>query len=278
MRFGLGLALAALVGFAVVGCSHAPVEDQGPLREPSSVTLGPTPVPTEKFVMAEGETRQHTLLFADPKGHFGYHVSAFDSNHQHQYIVKGHLEAASKRSADALKLKSLEKKFATPGKAGFYSVTSDQPRFLLSELISGKRKEFLANAYDGLIVDKVPRVVEKDAKYVIEQKLFESPMHTNDSRIQDSVYIVYGSYGKPKKVYYLAHLIKGANNFEQILVAEFENDALIENGSLMVLSVPDDRPLKADEKQVGQISGVDFNFTVKREVYFDKRKAEGFTN
>lgn len=280
MKLVWALAFTAL---AMVGCSHSSVQEKSPERDPAQASgiaqASTTVVASEKFVAEEQVPRQHTFLFADPKGHFGYHVSAFESNHQHQLIVKGHLAPVSKRSREAVRLQKLEKTIATPGKSGYYSVTSDQPRFLLSEIISGKRKEFLGNVFDGLIITKPNRVVETEANYVIEEKLYESPMHAHESHIADSVYIVYGSYGKAKKVYYLAHLIKGANNFEQILVAEFDKDLVIPNGALMVLNIPDTQPLKANEKQVGQISEIgDVNFTVKRQVYFEKKTAEGFTN
>lgn len=233
----------------------------------------PAPGPSEAFKAAERVPRQHTLILVDPKGHFGYHVTQFLSNHQHQFIVKGQLIAIGK---DIARLRANEKLIAGKPRNGYFSVTSDTPQFLLQELISGERKDFLANIYDGLIIGRPQRKLEENARYQIDQKLFESPMHAEEKHIPNAVYIVFGSYGQPKKTHYLAHLIKGANNYEQVLAIDFDEEQTVPNGALMALEFPDGRLLKPNEKLTGQIDGHAVGFSVTREIYFDKRPAEGY--
>lgn len=246
--------LFAAAMFSIVACSSQPKE-----RAPAQ-HQGHQPSP--EFIAAEEVPRQHSLILLDPKGHFGYHVSEFNSNHQHQYIVRGKVTP--------------ERKVAGKASNGYFSVTSDMPRFLLRELISGQRKNFPANIYDGLIITRPQKIVETEARYEIETKLYESPMHAKEERPANLAYIVFGSYGQPTKTHYLAHLIKGANNYEQLLVAEFDQPQLIDNGKILVLGQADTKPLAAGEKVQGQIDGATVSLKITRQVYFDKRTAEGF--
>jgi hypothetical protein len=228
---------------------------------------------------AHETARQHTFILLDAKGHFGYHVTQFRSGHQHQFIVRSEV----KRGKNLF-----EAPFAQAPTRKYWSVTSNKPQFFLRELFESNpyvkgappaRTSFPGTRYDGLIIDRpTPLPKERDLTFTVKSIIFNSPMIAEEMKIPNATHVIFGSYGKPKKRHFLAHLIKGANNYEQLVAVDFENDVVIDNGALMVLGTPDAEPLKEGQGYEGTINGAKENqkFTVIKEVYRDNRTAEGF--
>jgi hypothetical protein len=196
--------------------------------------------------------------------------------------VRGRLIPVQNNAKEQQNLKALSTTIAVPRtKDGeYFSVTSDKPRFLLRELISGKRKDILVDVYDGLILPKPAKVVEINARYQIEEKIYDSPMYADDKRLSNAQYSVFGYSGTPTKRLYLAHVIKAANNYEQLLAVDFDQPMEITNGVVIELNKKDseDNKLKRGETLSAEVAGNQVNFTVQKEIYFDKRTADGFPN
>jgi hypothetical protein len=256
---------------------RAPAQSAGPAK---TSTGHPAHVDASAFEANEIVPRQHSFIFPDPEARFGYHVTQFRANHQHQFIVRGRLIAVQNNAKEQQNLKALSTKIAAPltRDGEYFSVTSDMPRFLLRELISGQRKDFLVDVYDGLIISKPVKVIQRNARYQIEEKIYDSPMYADDKRLSNAQYIVFGYSGAPTKRLYLAHVIKAANNYEQLLAVDFDQPMEITNGVVIELNKKDseDNKLKRGETLSANVAGKQVNFTVQREIYFDKRTAEGF--
>ncbi len=226
---------------------------------------------SDAFHAAEEVPRQHNFIFADPKGHFGYHITEFESNHQHQFIIKGKLISTTPDELNQLKPTQTKIAGQPQNSQGhkFFSITSDKPRFLLKVLRDGEVANFPVDVYDGFIGSGTK--IETEARYVIEQEIFESPMHLEELRPDRSTYIVFGGYDKPQTRYYLAHLIKGDNNFEQVVAVDLKEELEIGNASLLRLDMDDTVRLKTGE-YVGTIDDIPVKFTVTKIIYESDKK------
>jgi len=225
------------------------------------------------------EARQHTFIIMDKKGHFGYHVSQFRSGHQHQVIVRS--EIKMKKLSNGKVKDTAAELSATPAN-GYWSFTSDKPRFFLREIFEGNpppRRSYPASRYNGLI-GIGQKVADETTTFEVKAILFHSPMIADEPRIPDATHIIFGSYDKPKKNFALAHLIKAANNYEQLMQIEFENEITVANGNLLVLGIPDAQPLEEGKTYEATVEGVTGNqkFKVLDVVYQDARPAPGFSN
>ena len=265
MRIQWALAALLLVSCATQPKSEpaAPAEARQPARAGNVVEehVGQDHAnPSAAFEEKEKEPRRHSFILVDKKGHFGYHISAFVSNHQHQVIVRSETTMKGKDQAGVAKFLS--------GKAknGIFTLTSDAPPFPLKEVRDGVRKKWDADMYDGIIGSGTK--VEGNAGYEVQKILFTTPMHVEDSKLADSTYIVFGSYDKPTTTYYLAHLIWGPKNHDQLVAVEFDKPVTIENGTLMKIEAQKDAdPLADNTAYKGIVKGETLGFKVTRQIY-----------
>lgn len=257
--------LALLFSFSAHAQSvDAELVDTGHMNhEPASALF------TDKY---RNDVRQHTFIqlfntvndLDNPKGIFGYHISEFGSNHQHQVIVRANNTITGKTLSASTKL--IKTVLAKGPNNKYYTVTSDKPRFLLNEVILGKRRSFPTDLYDGVISRTNPPL-KKPWEYNILELVYTTPMIAEDKILDQATYIIFG-YDKPGTKYFLAHLIHGADNFDQVLTVTLPAPLDIPDGTLVVIDgVPGKIPLNVGATYAGRYGNQSpVGFTVDKEI------------
>lgn len=220
--------------------------------------------PSKTFMQQETDKRQHTFIQLGVEGKFGYHVSLFESNHQHQVIVSSELKVQGKSQEQ---LKSFLSK---PASNDYYTVLTDKPIFILADVREGRRKIIPVDVYDGIIgIDSAKKLLT-EATYEIKKILFTTPMHVEDPKLEKNHFIIFGNNGSEQTKYFAAHLIWGANNYDQVLNIEFDKPVKIENGALVAIDEQlDSSPLKVGQSVKGSISAQGpVTFKVTEQVHF----------
>lgn len=274
------LILLTLVG---LGCANS-TKTPDTSRQPNQTSAEPIldhsgmdhATKTPEFINAYNkDARRHTFiqLFDDletlEKGTFGYHISEFGSNHQHQLIVRA--DNLIERRDLARSLPLIKKTFSTPAPSGFYSVTTDGPKqgfrdILLKEIINQTLPQFPTSLFDGILVTELKKPWVYDVKSIV----FTTPMQLNDIPRDKNIYIVFGLHDdqKPKKKYFMAHLLWAKEgNFDHLITVEFDSEQVIPNGKLMVIRDSEIVPLTVGSSYKASYDGLpELSFKVTREI------------
>lgn len=275
------LILLALVGAGCANKAKAPGSARNPSQtagtevvlDHSGMDHGPL---TPEFIKTYNtDARRHTFiqLFDDletlAQGTFGYHISEFGSNHQHQLIVRADNLVVGRDFKASLPL--IKGTFSKKAPSGFYSVTTDGPKqgfrdVLLKEIINQTLPQVPTDLFDGILVKRIKAPWLYDVKSIV----FTTPLQLNDIPLDKNIYIVFGLLDdeKPKKKYFMAHLIWGfENNFDQLIAVEFDSAQVIPNGKLMVIDDSAIEPLKVGSSyQTFYDAGPKMRFKVTREI------------
>ena len=250
-----------------------------------------SPEETKAFLDFEAKLGQHTFIMMGKKGHFGYHVSQFQSKHQHQVLVKTAMVSPKVKTLknDAAVIARLavppKAKLGPKGEYSFYSVTSNKPpsfdlikvRYFFDKSEHPIISRYPATIYDGIIGfggGSAPKETAVDFR--IEKVLYHRPMVADEAKPTELSYLVFGTYGAPKKDLFLAHQIKGANNYEQLLNVTFaEPISFVDAAKITIPKRPDGERLAAGQDYDGILNDTTpVKFHVDKEVYYSESKLE----
>ncbi len=237
-----------------------------------------------EFKATELDAR-HTFVISDSKGHFGYHFTAFNSPHQHQVIAK---MKVTRRKMSEQAVQTLLGQAPTNS---YYSITTNPPRVKVRDIFTGKLKDFRATLYDGLILEDSRIRLDTDAGLAIEKILYTHPMIPAEQKLVNATHILFGSYSKkattdkngkavpavdkPSDKYAMAHLIQGADNYEQLLRVTITSGPInFYDYQLLSINIPDNTPLTVGQSYDATLKdGTKVTVRVDRQLILEDRTA-----
>lgn len=284
-----------LVGslFALISCKSSP--KNGASREPSAAAApvehnhsAPDDIANSADFKAFEEERRHTFVIADNKGHFGSHFTEFQSGHQHQVFVK--MKITRKGFAE----KDMQALFAeqpTSKLEKYFSITTNPPRVTIRSIFTAPMPFKVPKGgtlYDGLIAQQVLEdgitpnpddnsfQLDKNAGLTIEKVLYTHPMIVSEQALVNSTHILFGSYGADKGAkteYSMAHLIQGADNYEQLMRVTLSEAIAFDDYAMLSLDIPDKQALEVGRTYDATLKdGKNVKVTVNREFYIEMRR------
>lgn len=253
--------LKLVVGLALItGCAHGAHKPAAPdkARGVSALTDTPTAhqhggkysynavenvyeyTPNEEDIVA-----RHSFILLGNDKKIGYHISFFESRHQHQVIIKMDLvDAKSGKPFDFSKLPK--------PKNGFISVTvAAGTAFELYTIANGTTKEFPVTFFDG-IIGSGKAIATKPTNLKVTQIFHFNRMYASE-RASSSQYMIFKSNNPKKPTEHIAaHMITGLRdnneaNFEQVLSTTIAG-VDVPDGSIITVENPlDTIPLSEQE-------------------------------
>lgn len=189
---------------------------------------------------------RHSFMMLGKDQTLGYHISAFESRHQHQAIIRMKF---LKLDGKPYPLTLLPK---TP-KNKFFSVTSVKGKeFKLLTIPKGKTQTFTAEFFDGIIGSAPGNKVNVDPVDIAVEEIYHfNRLFKNDTN-DKAQYMAFKS-GNAANEYIVIHMIYGVRqapgaanntNLDQVAVATIDGTD-IEDGSILVAdTLGDQEPLK----------------------------------
>lgn len=258
--------IIALV-LVTISCSHRPhhhnrgvsaVTDQPvPHNHGGMYSFNPAVNEYEYTPNAEDIIARHSFIMLGSEKKIGYHVSFFESRHQHQVILKMNFTQGNK----PLDIKKLPNP-----KNGFISATvaagNDFPLFTIG---TKKTTKFPVTFFDGIIGGAPGNAVATaPTTLTVEQIYHFNRMYTVDTP-EGAQYMAFKNDPKKPNEYILAHMIQGLRenngpNYEQIVIANVDGGMAIDDGSILVLKNQDDEnPIQNGQKLSGAYFRKGFN-------------------
>lgn len=253
------LLLALASTFLFAACTHGGHSSQSMGRDVNALTDKPTPhkhggsysynpsqavyeyMPNEEDIVA-----RHSFIMLGADQSIGYHVSFFESRHQHQVILK--MDFRDAKTGKKFDMSKLPKPVN-----GFISATvAAGTAFELYTIANGSTQEFPVTFFDGIIGSG--KAVKTNPTNLRVEKIYHFNRMFASERAKNSQYMVFKTNNpKNAKEYVMAHVIQGLReknlaNYEQLVVSTLTSATPIEDGSILVLDGQDDTvPLQLNQ-------------------------------